>query len=213
MEVFESGPFMGLLRNGYQCIVADPPWAFKTYSEKGLKKSPQMHYPCEDLDSIKAFPVADLAAPNCALILWSISPMMPHALEVLQAWGFTFKTKGTWAKETRDQQGLAFGTGHILRGASEDWLIGTRGSPKPRSKSIRNLFYEPRRQHSQKPEKIYEIAQELYDGPHLDLFSRQYRDGWHSWGNEQGLLSPPSLKRSLSLLENALDGLESAFAL
>lgn len=196
------------MKNGYQCIIADPPWMFKTYSDKGLKKSPQMHYACETMEALKALPVAELAAPNCALILWSISPMMPQALEVLRAWGFDFKTKGTWAKETRDQQGLAMGTGHILRGASEDWLIATRGHPKPLSKSVRNLFYEARREHSRKPEQIYQIAKQLYAGPHLDLFAREYRDGWDGWGNEYGLLSPPSLKRSLSLLGSALDDLE-----
>src|SRR5215210_1732039 len=109
--------FAGLVRNGYAAIMADPPWRFATWSYKGRDRSPdfvlprakqrennpERHYQTMDLDEIKALPVADLAAPNCTLFLWAIDPMLPQALEVGKAWGFTYKTVGFyWAKLRRE---------------------------------------------------------------------------------------------------------------
>jgi N6-adenosine-specific RNA methylase IME4 len=205
-------PFEGLPRNHFGCIAADPPWAFKTFSEKGLDKSPQAHYPCLNLDDIKALPVADLAAKDCVLLMWCISPMVHMAYEVVQAWGFRPNTFGGWGKLSKTGMHQHMSTGFFYRGAGEWWIMAVRGKPKPLSRSIRNFILAPVREHSRKPDEFYEDHLKLCDGPHLELFAREHREGWVGWGNEYGLLSPPGLSRSLSLLGGALDGAREARA-
>lgn len=170
---------------GFGLIMADPPWAFANFSAKGHAKGAHAQYRCMDLPSIKALPVGDLAAPDCVLWLWATNPMLPQALDVLAAWGFTFKTAGHWVKRTATGK-LAFGTGYLLRSAGEPFLIGTRGKPKT-SRSVRSVVDAARREHSRKPEEAYAAAEMLRpDVARLDLFSRGSRDGWTSWGDEAG---------------------------
>lgn len=114
---------------GFELIMADPPWAFEARTEAGYGKSPQAHYACTGLDWIKALPVPVLAADDCLLWLWATNPMLPQAFEVLDAWGFTFATAGTWVKRTVRGKD-AFGTGYVLRSSNEPFLIGKRGRPK-----------------------------------------------------------------------------------
>lgn len=176
MEPLPHGPF--------GVILADPAWSFRTYSAAGLEKSPQAHYGCMTLADIGVLPVASVAAPDCALIMWATAPMLPQALHTMQAWGFAFKSVGAWAKQSKTGLKWGFGTGFILRSASEFWLIGTRGKPKPLVRNVRNLIVAPVREHSRKPEQIYDIAERLYAGPRLEMFGRQRRPGWEIWGNE-----------------------------
>jgi N6-adenosine-specific RNA methylase IME4 len=79
---------MSPLSQHYRVILADPPWTFATYSRKGKGRSAEAHYDCMSLADIKALPVADWAAPHCALFLWVTDTSLPHALEVIEAWGF-----------------------------------------------------------------------------------------------------------------------------
>lgn len=168
---------------GYGLIMADPPWQQEMRSEKGEGKSPQAHYETMTVDQIKAMPVEALAGRNCLLWLWAIAPMLPQALEVMAAWGFEYKTQGEWAKMTKNGK-QAFGTGYILRGAGEPFLIGTRGAPKT-TRSVRSVIIAPVREHSRKPEKAFEAAEKLMPAARrVELFSRQKRAGWDNWGNE-----------------------------
>jgi len=163
--------------------MADPPWAYEMRSEKGYSKSPQAHYACQSIHWIKHLPVAALAADDCVLWLWAVSPMLPEALEVVTAWGFTYKTSGHWVKRTKHGK-LAFGTGYLLRGAGEPFLIATRGEPTT-SKRVRSVIEGPLREHSRKPDEAYAAAEALM--PHarrVELFSRQPREGWAVWGDE-----------------------------
>lgn len=170
----------------FDLIMADPPWSFATYSEAGRGKSADRHYRCASLDEIKALPVHECAAPDCLLWLWATSPMMPQALAVMCAWGFIFKTMGFWSKRNPATGKLAFGTGYLLRCAGEPFLIGTRGAPKT-TRSVRSVIEGPRREHSRKPDEAYAAAEALMPGARrLDLFSRQDRPGWASWGHETG---------------------------
>jgi len=89
------------------------------------------------LNQMKALPVSQLVAPNCALVLWATWPMLPHALEVLGAWGFTYQTGGAWAKQSKTGQKWAFGTGYILRSSCEPFLVGTTGRPTLGAKDAR----------------------------------------------------------------------------
>ena len=168
---------------GFGLIMADPPWSYEMRSEKGYEKSPDAHYDTMDLADIKAMPVEALAAPNALLWLWCVGPMMPQALEVCTAWGFTFKTAGWWVKQTKNGK-QTFGTGYILRSAGEPFLIGTRGRPKT-TRSCRNTILGLAREHSRKPDEAYREAERLIpDAQRLDLFSRQQRPGWSAWGHE-----------------------------
>jgi N6-adenosine-specific RNA methylase IME4 len=165
-------------------LLVDPPWNFRTYSAKGRKKAADQHYKCMSLETIKALPVGELCARDCTLTLWSTQAFVEIAMGVMHAWGFTFKTLGTWAKRTKTGKHWQFGTGHVLRSAAEFYLIGTRGHPLRRSKGVRNLIVAPVREHSRKPDEIYAHVESLWTGPYVELFARYPRRGWLSWGDE-----------------------------
>lgn len=171
---------------GFGLIMADPPWHFRTRSDKGItSKGATGQYSTMPRAAIEALPIGDLAAKDAILWLWATNPMLPDAFAVLRAWGFTFKTAGHWVKTTKHGK-LAFGTGYILRCAGEPFLIGTRGQPRC-ARNVRSVVMGPIRQHSRKPDEAYAEAEKLLPGvARLDLFSRQPRPGWIGWGNESG---------------------------
>lgn len=179
-----SASFHGLPVRRYGVILADPPWAFRLYSDKGDAKSPQSHYDCMSLGAIKALPVASLAAPDCALFLWATAPMIREALAVMDSWGFAFRTMGAWAKQSKTGRKWAFGTGYCFRSAAEFFLLGVRGKPRVQSRVVRNLIVAPVREHSRKPDDLHDMAAALYPGPRLELFARERRAGWDAWGND-----------------------------
>lgn len=174
---------------GFDLIMADPPWSFDNFSAKGERKNAKAHYSCMRLADIKAMPVEILAANDCVLWLWATNPMLPQAIETLAAWGFQFKTAGHWGKMTKNGK-IAFGTGYILRGAGEPFLIGTRGSPRT-SRSVRSLILAPIREHSRKPDEAFEAAERLMpDARRIELFARQARPGWAAWGDQIDRFAP-----------------------
>jgi N6-adenosine-specific RNA methylase IME4 len=182
-------------RAKYRLIYADPPWAFKTFSETGHARSSEAHYDCMDVEGIRSLPVGDLAEKDCVLLLWVRDPMLPAALDVINSWGFQFKTVGFyWAKLNKSAPEMCFapedfftGLGYWTRGNVEQCLLATRGKPARKSKAVRKLIVSPRREHSRKPDEIYDRIERLVDGPYLELFSRTSRQGWESWGAEGGL--------------------------
>ncbi len=165
-------------------LLVDPPWFFTTYSDKGRKKSADRHYPCMAVEEIKALPVATLCAPDCALHLWTTQAFAQIAMSVMKTWGFTFSCMGVWAKQSKTGSKWQFGTGHVLRSAAEFYLVGKRGHPRRNSRSVRNLIVAPVREHSRKPDEIYDQIEALWPGPYVELFARHQREGWFSWGNE-----------------------------
>lgn len=179
-----SWPFDGLSMASYRTILADPPWRFHNFSEAGEEKNPVAHYPCMEMSDMLALPVSQLAAPDAALVMWCIWPMAPEAVTLMQAWGFAVKSGGAWAKQSSTGAKWAFGTGYLYRSASEFWLLGTRGAPRIKSRSVRNLIAAPVREHSRKPDQMHCDLEALFDGPRCELFARQSRPGWDSWGNE-----------------------------
>jgi N6-adenosine-specific RNA methylase IME4 len=179
-------PFGHLEPHAYSLVMIDCAWRFLARSPKGETKSPQAHYKTMTLDEIRALPVADLAAPDCLLWMWATSPMLDEQISIMKDWGFRFRTAGCWTKTTKNGK-LAFGTGYILRGNVEFYLIGAIGNPKTASKSIRSGFLAEIREHSRKPDCAYEMARDLVPyGRAADVFSRQTRDGWDSFGDQAG---------------------------
>jgi N6-adenosine-specific RNA methylase IME4 len=146
--------------NGIKVIYADPPWEFRTYSDKGKGRSAEQHYDCMSLDDIKALPVGNLAAKDCALFLWTTFPHLVQALAVIDAWGFTYKSGATWVKRTRNGKKWAMGCGYWWRGNPELLLLATRGKIGPRKRGAGGiaLIETPRREHSRKPDEAYEQA-------------------------------------------------------
>ena len=168
----------------YACILADPPWKFKTYSAKGITaKGAEGQYPCMTLDEIQRLPVASIADKDCFLFLWATFPMLPEALSVMAAWGFTYKTGAAWIKRTKNGK-TAFGTGYIFRSATELLIVGTRGKPRVLNRSTRNVIHGVVREHSRKPDSQYEMIESLCSGERIELFARQNVSGWDCWGNE-----------------------------
>ena len=104
----------------YSIIYADPPWAYRTYSKKGQGRSAESHYPTMCIEDIKALPVGELAAKDCALFLWITFPCLCEALEVLTAWGFSYKTVAfVWVKQNRRNDELFTGMGYWTRANAE----------------------------------------------------------------------------------------------
>jgi N6-adenosine-specific RNA methylase IME4 len=171
------------LPNGkrYPVILADPPWFFETFtSAEAYDRAPQ--YPTMRLADICALPVPDLATDPAILFLWSTSAHLRLAFNVIEAWGFTYATSAVWVKTD-----CAPGLGHYFRQQHETLLIARRSdfplaSPETRPSSV---IAAPRREHSHKPDEVYEIIEGMYPTlPRIELFARQRRPGWEVWGNE-----------------------------
>lgn len=178
-------PFADLRMFGYQCILADPPWRFRTWGEHNQHKSASRHYPLMRTEEIAALPVNHLAAPDCLLMMWAVQSMIPQALTLMDAWGFEYKTMGAWAKQSSTGEKWAFGTGYVLRCAAEFFIVGTRGKPKPAVRNIRNLIVAPNREHSRKPDEMHHALEAMFpDQPRAELFARTQRPGWDAWGND-----------------------------
>lgn len=179
-------PFGALEPQAYSLVMIDCAWHFEVRSPKGEGRSPQAHYRTMSLDDIAALPVADLAAPDCLLWMWATAPLLHRQIEILATWGFEYATSGTWVKTTRKGK-LAFGGGYSLRNCHEPFLIGKRGAPNVVSKSIRSTIMAPRREHSRKPDEAYEHARRLIPhGRAADVYSRETRPGWESFGDQAG---------------------------
>jgi len=169
----------------YGVIYADPPWYFKTRSDKGKDKSPERHYPCMPLADIIRLPVDRIAEDNAVLLMWVVDPMLDQALEVINAWGFKYKTVGfTWAKTNRKKLGFFTGLGYWTRGNPEMCLLATKGRPSRKAMDVAQLVVTQRGKHSEKP-LLHKEIERLVDGPYIELFARKKPfDNWDYWGNE-----------------------------
>ena len=169
----------------FAVILADPPWRFETYSEKGQGRSAERHYPTMADEDIQALPVGALAAEDCVLLLWATMPKLPAAFAVMAAWGFVYKTCGfNWIKQKPKGGGLFAGQGFWTRSQSEFCIMAARGHPRVDLKSQTTVVHAPMRQHSRKPDEFYEMVESLCIGRRLDFFSREPREGWEQMGND-----------------------------
>lgn len=118
--------------------------------------------------------------------MWATYPKMQEALDLIEAWGFTYKSIAfQWVKQNRSGNGFFFGLGRWTRGNSEPCLIAVKGKPKRISASVGQLVFSPLRKHSQKPPEVRDKIVELMgDLPRIELFARETAPGWDAWGDE-----------------------------
>lgn len=162
----------------FDLILADPPWKYN-FSRSPTRKI-ENHYPTMTVSEIKSLGPQLPVAADALLYLWSTAPKLIEGLEVLAAWGFEYKTHAVWDKHI-------IGMGYWFRGQHELVLVGTRGrfSPPEPTDRISSILSERRSRHSKKPNCFYEWIEEAYPkAKKLELFAREARPGWSSWGNE-----------------------------
>lgn len=162
----------------YSIILADPPWRYEHSASESREIENQ--YPTMDLESICKLPIADIAASDCVLFLWTTSPKLDESMQVVRAWGFNYRTCAIWDKEV-------IGMGYYFRQQHELLLIATHGTPGVPSPSSRvsSVVRSRRAGHSEKPEIFYEIIEAMYPtASRIELFARAARDGWFRWGNQ-----------------------------
>lgn len=187
-----SGPLAGLKRRHYGAIYADPPWSFKTFSNRDRgavpHRSEDAPYQPMTYDELVNLKVQEVAADDCVLHMWTISSHLDQALLLGSCWDFTFKSLGlVWVKTQKgDPETPKMGMGKWFRQEAEICLLFTRGKPKRVSAGVRQTILEPAREHSRKPDVGYERVEALSAGPYLELFSRSSRPGWDAMGNEKG---------------------------
>ena len=167
----------------YNIIYADPPWSYK---DKKCNGACEFHYSTMDIKDICKLPIQGITNKDCVLFLWVTYPMLKEAMELIEAWGFKYKTIGfQWVKQNKSGNGFFFGLGRWTRGNTECCLIATKGKPKRVDNSVGQLIISPLQEHSKKPNEAREkIVKLMGDIPRIELFARQYSDGWDCWGNE-----------------------------
>ena len=162
----------------YGVIYADPPWRFETHSENGMDRSADNHYPTMTMFDMLTLNVP--AADDCVMFMWATVPMLPEAMDLMDEWGFIYKSHIVWVKDR-------LGTGYWTRNKHEMLLIGTKGNvPAPamgmQPPSVLDL---PLGKHSEKPAFFADMISTLYPTtPKLEMFARVGRVGWDVIGNE-----------------------------
>lgn len=185
---------------GFRVISADPPWSFKSNSKANPGRNAMRHYACMTLKEITELPVADIAAKDCLLALWITGPFLAIGahIPIMKAWGFKPSGMGfDWLKLQRnvDIEGyvrvgdfdklLHMGGGFTTRKNCEYVVFGKRGRSVRRDAGVRSTIISNLREHSRKPDEFYSSIEAYADGPYLDMFSRERRWGWSSFGNEK----------------------------
>lgn len=177
------------IEGGWATVLADPPWAFRTYSGKlsTPHRGAHDHYVTTETASLAEIPLASVCAPDCALFMWVFDSHFEEALALGKAWGFEFKTCAfVWVK-SKAGGWPHVGMGYYTRKQVEQVWLFTRGKPKRRDKGVEQIIHCPRGAHSAKPDQQYGLIERLFDGPRLEMFARSERENWTSWGNEVGI--------------------------
>ena len=167
----------------YSIIYADPPWEYRNMGN--IQATANSHYATMKQKDIENLPIHKLTNDNCILFMWATFPKIQEALNTIKAWGFEYKTVGfTWVKKNKNGSNF-FGVGWYTKSNAEVCLIGVKGKAPKVSNSVSSIIESVREEHSKKPsavrDKIVEFSGDL---PRIELFARQYADGWDCWGNE-----------------------------
>ena len=164
----------------YKTIYADPPW--REVGGGKIKRGADRHYPLMKTADICRLPVADLADDNCHLYLWVTNNHLPDGFKVIETWGFRYVTCITWNKDR-------IGLGQYFRGNTEHCLFAVKGNlpykiiDGKRAQGVTG-FFEAKRKHSQKPDKMREMIEFVSYPPRIELFAREQFEGWDYHGNQ-----------------------------
>ena len=171
-------------------ILADPPWRFSNRTGRVAPEYRRLHrYQSLPFEEIARLPVSEFALESGHLYLWVPNALLKEGLEVMKRWGFEYKTNLVWHKVRKDGGPDGRGVGFYFRNVTELVLFGVRGAVRT-SKAGRtqvNIMRTQRREHSRKPDELYDIIESCSPGPYLELFARHGRDGWIQWGNQLGV--------------------------
>jgi N6-adenosine-specific RNA methylase IME4 len=169
-------------------ILADPPWRFQNRTGK---MAPEHHrlsrYGTMDLEGIMALPIGETTADTAHLYLWMPNAILPEGLAVMRAWGFQYKTNLVWHKIRKDGGSDGRGVGFYFRNVTELVLFGVKGKNartlSPGRRQV-NCLQSRKREHSRKPDELYDLIEACSPGPYLELFARGTRKNWRAWGNQ-----------------------------
>lgn len=172
----------------FKTILADPPWQFQNRTGKMAPEHKRLNrYGTMHLDDILSLPVRALANDPAHLYLWVPNALVPEGLRVMEAWGFQYKSNLVWHKIRKDGGPDGRGVGFYFRNVTELVLFGVRGKNartlKPGRSQV-NFLATQKREHSRKPDEIYDIIEACSPGPYLELFARGTRPKWQVWGNQ-----------------------------
>ena len=171
----------------FATVLADPPWRFLNRTGKVAPEHRRLaRYETMDAEEIAALPVADLMLEHSHCYLWVPNALVADGLLVLEQWGFTYKSVLVWHKVRKDGGSDGRGVGFYFRNVTEMVLFGVRGrlrTLEPGRRQV-NLFASRKREHSRKPDRLYDIVEACSPGPYLELFARHARLGWARWGAE-----------------------------
>ena len=178
VEISKGNASLGQIAERYPVIYADPPWRYEYIETES--RAVENQYPTMALDEIKALDLDAVALDDCVLFMWATSPKLAEAFEVLNAWGFEYRTCAVWDKQK-------IGMGYYFRQQHELLLVAVRGQPLTPAPANRpsSVLSFPRGEHSAKPVEVYELIEAMYpELPKLEMFCRSPRDGWGAWGNQ-----------------------------
>jgi N6-adenosine-specific RNA methylase IME4 len=178
----------------FHTILADPPWQFHNRTGKVAPEHKRLNrYSTLSLEEIKGLPIDDLADKPAHLYLWVPNALLKEGLEVMKAWGFSYKTNIIWYKVRKDGGPDGRGVGFYFRNVTELVLFGVKGKDARTlapGRSQVNIVSTRKREHSRKPDEIYEIIENCSRGPYLELFARGKKEGWHQWGDQVDNYTP-----------------------
>jgi N6-adenosine-specific RNA methylase IME4 len=171
-------------------VLADPPWRFVNRTGKMAPEHRRLsRYGTMTTAEITALPVARIAALPAHLYLWVPNALLPDGLRVMAAWGFEYKSNLVWHKLRRDGGSDGRGVGFYFRNVTELVLFGVRGrnarTLAPGRRQV-NYLGTRKREHSRKPDELYEIIERCSFEPRIELFARGARAGWTGWGDQAG---------------------------
>ncbi|WP_420640379.1 MT-A70 family methyltransferase [Candidatus Poriferisocius sp.] len=179
LRLLEGGPF--------STVLADPPWRFMNRTGKVAPEHRRLsRYDTMTTAEIRALPLPEIVSDKAHLYLWVPNALIADGLQVMESWGFTYKSNIVWAKRRKDGGPDGRGVGFYFRNVTELILFGVRGSMRTLApgRSQVNMIETRKREHSRKPDEQYEIIEGCSPGPYLEMFARYPRAGWVSWGLE-----------------------------
>ena len=181
-------------KHKFATVLADPPWQFQNRTGKMAPEHKRLsRYSTMSLEEIRNLPVEAICEDTAHLYLWVPNALLAEGMQVLESWGFTYKTNLIWYKVRKDGGPDRRGVGFYFRNVTEMILFGVRGKNgrtlQP-GRSQENIIISQKREHSRKPDEQYKLIEACSRGPRIELFARGPRAGWFVWGNQAGQYSP-----------------------